>query len=137
MFSPVRRTDRRREARDPISIALPILCTDHEGRDTVMHARLVDISLSGARLCVSGKILPHSMVTFYYYKFGLGGRGTVRYCRSAKKGYEVGLDFPGGTGWSPALREKVDLLNLASEISRAQPVPQESPVELVVAPDEP
>ena len=135
MFSTVRRTDRRREARDPISISLLILCTDQEGRETVMHARLVDISLSGARLCVLQKIPTHSAVTFYYHKFGIGGRGTVRFCRSARKGYEVGLEFPNGTGWSPALQENVGLLNLAGETSRAQLVPPESPVELVVPSD--
>ena len=136
MFSTVRKTDRRREARDPISISLSILCTDLEGRETVMHARLVEISLSGARLCVFQKIPTHSAVTFYYHKFGTGGRGTVRFCRSARKGWELGLEFPNGTGWSPALREKVDLLNLAGAISRAQLVPPESPVELVVPSDD-
>ena len=137
MFSTNRKADRRREARDPIHISLSILCTDHEGRETIMHGRLVDISLSGARLCVLQKIPTHTAVTFYYHKFGIGGRGTVRFCRSARKGYEVGLEFPNGTGWSPALREKMDLLNLASEISGAQPVQQESHVAAPVPSDAP
>jgi hypothetical protein len=111
MYSTIKKIGRRREARDPISISLRILCTDQEGRETLMHARLVDISLTGARLCVLQKIPTHSAVTYYYDKFGIGRRGTVRFCRSARKGYEVGLEFPNGTGWSPALREKVALLN--------------------------
>jgi hypothetical protein len=135
MFSINRKTDRRRRERCPIDISLSILCMDQEGRETPMHARLVDISLSDARLCVPQKIPPHTAVTFYYAKFGIGGRGTVRFCRSARKGYEVGLEFPNGTGWSPALREKVDLLNLTSEISRAEPVPQESHVAVLVPSD--
>jgi len=60
----------------------------------------------------------------------------VRFCRSARRGYEVGLEFPSGTGWSPALRDKLDLLNLASEIGLTQPVPRESLVDLVVPSDE-
>ena len=122
MYSTFRKSERRREARDPISISLSILCTDEGGRETVMHARLVDISLTGARLYVPQTIPTYSAVTFYYDKFGIGGRGTVRFCRSAKNGYEVGLEFPNGTGWTPALREKVDLLLLANATSRAQAV---------------
>jgi hypothetical protein len=132
MFSTIRKGNRRREERDPISITLPILCTDQEGRETVMHARLVDISVSGARFSVLQQIPAFSSVTFYYQKFGIGGRGTVRFCRSSKRGYDVGLEFSNGTGWSPPLREKLSLLNLASEVARQQQVPQESPVEQVV-----
>jgi hypothetical protein len=131
MFSITRGKNQRREERDPISMALSILCTDQEGRESVLHARLVDISVKGARLSVIQKIPNRSTVTFYCHKFGIGGRGTVRFCRPGRKGYDVGLEFPNGTGWSPAVREKVDLLNLASQISRETPVPQESPVELV------
>jgi hypothetical protein len=137
MYSIVRKTDHRREERDPVNISLSILCTDQEGRETVQHARLVDISLSGARLSVLQKMPNRSTVTFYCHKFGIGGRGTVRFCRPGRKGYDVGLEFPNGTGWSPAVREKVDLLNLASQVSREGPVPQESPAELVVPSDVP
>jgi hypothetical protein len=118
MFSTIRKGNRRREERDPISITLPILCTDQEGRET--------------RFSVLQQIPAFSSVTFYYQKFGIGGRGTVRFCRSSKRGYDVGLEFSNGTGWSPALREKLSLLNLASEVARQQQVPQESPVEQVV-----
>lgn len=85
-----------------------------------MHARLVDISVKGARMSVLQKIPAYTSVTFYYDKLRIGGRGTVRFCRTAKGGYEVGLQFPNGTGWSPALKEKTDLLNLANALARAQ-----------------
>jgi hypothetical protein len=137
MFSITRGKNQRREERDPISMPVPILCTDQEGRETVQHAQLVDISLSGARLSIPQKIPARSAVTFYCHKFGIGGRGTVRFCRPGKKGYDVGLEFPNGTGWTKAVREKVDLLNLAIQINRETPVPQESPVELVVPSDTP
>jgi len=85
-----------------------------------MHARLMDISVKGARMSVLQKIPAYTGVTFYYDKLRIGGRGTVRFCRTAKGGYEVGLQFPNGTGWSPAVREKMDLLNLATALSNAQ-----------------
>jgi hypothetical protein len=122
MPSMERKAERRRQPRDPLSIALSILCTDQEGRETVMHAKLLDISVSGARLSILQRIPPHSAITFYYHKLAIGGRGTVRFCRPGKKGYEVGIEFPNGTGWSPALREKADLLNLGAAITREQPV---------------
>jgi hypothetical protein len=99
-----RKTERRRQARDPLSVPLSILSTDHEGRETVLHAQLLDISVSGARLSIPHKLPIGSAVTFYYHKFGIGGRGSVRYCHSGRKGYEVGLEFSNGTGWSPALQ---------------------------------
>jgi hypothetical protein len=117
---PFTKTDRRREPRDPLSASLSILSTDQDGRESVMHAQLLDISLSGARLSMLQKLPLRSSVTFYHHKFGIGGRGTVRFCRTGPKGYEVGLEFPNGTGWTPALREKADLLNLAKAIRQEQ-----------------
>jgi hypothetical protein len=118
------KTERRRESRDPLTGFLSILFTDLEGRESVMHAQLLDISVSGARLSVHQKIPALSAVTFYDHKFGIGGRGTVRFCRSGRKGYEVGLEFPNGTGWSPALREKAALLRLAAAVSQeSNPLP--------------
>jgi hypothetical protein len=116
--SAERNADRRREPRDPLSVSMSILFTEQEGGETVMRAQLLDISVSGARLSIARKIPTLSEVTFYYLKFGIGGRGTVRFCRSGKEGYEVGLEFPNGTGWSPALRETIDLLNLAAAGNR-------------------
>jgi hypothetical protein len=127
---PFNKADRRREPRDPLSASLSILSTDQDGRETVMHAHLLDISSSGARLSMIQKLPLRSSVTFYHHKFGIGGRGTVRFCRTAPKGYEVGLEFPNGTGWSPALREKTDLLNLAAAVKQEQQVLSESPAEI-------
>ncbi len=132
MQSTGRKADRRREPRDPLSGSLSILCTDQEGREAVMHAQLLDISVSGARLSIPQKIPIQSAVTFYYHKFGIGGRGSVRYCRSGRRGYEVGLEFPNGTGWSPALREKTDLLNSAAALGREPEAVPEITVEPIV-----
>jgi len=117
MYSTIRTSERRREARDPLSAPISILCNDPDGRETVMHAKLIDISISGARMSVLKQIPPRSSVTFFYGKLGIGGRGSVRFCRSAKGGYDIGLQFANGTGWSPALKEKLGMLNLAAAIA--------------------
>jgi len=96
----------------------------------VMHATLLDISAKGARLSTLQKLPLRSSVTFYHHKFGIGGRGTVRFCRTGPKGYEVGLEFPNGTGWSKALREKAGLLNLSDAIKQEQQVSPEASSEL-------
>jgi hypothetical protein len=127
---PLTKSERRREPRDPLSASLSILSTDQDGRETVMHAQLLDISASGARLSMLQKLPLRSSVTFYHHKFGIGGRGTVRFCRTGRKGYEIGLEFPNGTGWSKAMREKAGLLNLGAAVQQEQPVTPETPVEL-------
>jgi hypothetical protein len=76
------------------------------------------------------KLPLRSSVTFYHHKFGIGGRGTVRFCRTGRKGYEIGLEFPNGTGWTKAMREKAGLLNLGAAVQQEQPDRSEAPVEL-------
>jgi hypothetical protein len=127
---PSTKAERRREQRDPLSASLSILSTDQDGRETVMHAQLLDISVSGARLSMLQKLPLRSSVTFYHHKFGIGGRGTVRFCRTGRKGYEVGIEFPNGTGWSPALREKAGLVNLADAVKQEQSNSVEAPTRV-------
>lgn len=121
--------ERRKEPRDGVSASLGILCTDDEGRETRLQARLVDISLRGAKMTVSQKLAKSTTVYFYCQKLGIGGRGSVRYCNPYKQGYEIGLEFPSGTGWK-GLRDS-ELLNLAEKVDGAlsivEPQPEPSP----------
>ena len=56
---------------------------------------------------------------FNHHKLGVSGRGTVRYCRSAKGQYEIGVEFSNGTGWDVASqRRNAELRNLNAAISR-------------------
>jgi hypothetical protein len=50
--------ERRLEPRTEASAPLGILCTDREGKETRYQARLVDISLTGAKMKVPQKIPP-------------------------------------------------------------------------------
>jgi hypothetical protein len=103
MAQMVRKVDRRKQKRHSADAALSILLTDGEGRESVAHAHLLNISVSGASLRVSQKIPIHSIVSFFHHALGIGGRGTVRHCTSTRNGYILGLEFPNGTGWSEPL----------------------------------
>jgi hypothetical protein len=109
------KSERRLEPRTEADAPLGILCTDREGKETRFQARLVDISLTGAKMKVPQKIPPHTTVYFYCQKFEIGGRGTVRYCRQHKQGYEIGLAFPSGTGWKGL--QGADLMTLTAKLN--------------------
>jgi len=113
---PIKR-ERRLEPRTKVSAPLGILCTNGEGQETRFEARLVDISLSGAKIKVPQRLPQNTTVYFYCQKFEIGGRGTVRYCRQHKHGYEIGLEFPGGTGWKGL--QGADLLALTAKVDGA------------------
>ncbi len=118
--------ERRREPRDEVNASLGILCTDNEGRETRLQAHLVDISLRGAKMTVAQKLPKSTTVYFYCQKYGIGGRGSVRYCNSYKQGYEIGLEFPSGTGWKGL--QGSELLTLAEKVHGAPSVePQTEP----------
>jgi hypothetical protein len=108
------KSERRREPRDDVHASLGILCTDNEGRETRIQARLVGISLRGAKMTVPQKVPKNTTVYFYCQKYGIGGRGSVRYCNPFKQGYEIGLEFPSGTGWKGL--QGSELLTLAAKV---------------------
>jgi PilZ domain len=109
------KSERRREQRVEVNARLAILCTDGEGRETRVHAHLIDISVKGARMRVPLKLQRGTTVYFFSHQLSIGGRGTVRFCNTHPQGYEIGLEFPGGTGWKGA--ESADLLALAAKVT--------------------
>lgn len=117
LSSLARKAERRKHQRDSANVAISVLVTDGEGRESIAHAQLLDISVSGARMRVSQRIPAYSTVSFFHQELGIGGRGTVRYCAFAKSSYVVGVEFPNGTGWRKAQEPNADLLRLAAETS--------------------
>ena len=113
-------SDRRRELRASLNAPLAILCTDSEGRETRLQARIIDISGTGAKMIVPVKLPRSTTVYFYCDRFSVGGRGTVRYCDPHKQGYAIGLAFPSGTGWKDL--RSADLLTLAERVTGAPAV---------------
>lgn len=109
-----RKKDRRRHPRSTISKVVPILWEDEGGREMRVQGRLIDVSVSGARIWVPTKLPVRAPVSFNCPALAVGGRGTVRYCNTAKGGYEVGLELSNGTGWRD---QNLDLQNLAAGLS--------------------
>ena len=112
-----RNSDRRRELRSPLTGELSILCEDEQGRKSFSRVKLLDVSAHGARFQTPSRLNLRSSVSFDHPKFGVGGQGTVRYCTSSRKGpgYEIGVEFPQGTGWrGPLPTEDPRLLGAAT-----------------------
>ena len=114
-------SDRRRESREPLTGEVTILHEDEQGREIVVHAQLMDGSVNGARFRAQQELPLRSPVVFYHVKLGVGGRGTVRYCNASSKGYEIGVEFRHGTGWSKPLPSE-ELKRLCAAIDPAEPV---------------
>lgn len=122
-----KKRERRRHSRNAIDKMVPILWEDEKGRETLLQGRLIDVSVSGARIFLTSRIPARAPVSFNCPTLSVGGRGTVRYCNPAKGGYEVGLEMSNGTGWRD---QNKDLENLAAALDRLSPVtqPSETPV---------
>lgn len=119
------KSNRRREDRVTVNAPLAILCTDEEGRETRVRAHLIDISVKGARMRVPLRLPRGTTVYFFSHQLAIGGRGAVRYCDTRAQGYEVGLEFPGGTGWKGAL--SADLQALHAKVTGEPVVPEVGP----------
>jgi hypothetical protein len=114
MRTSANKGERRREHRVEVNARLAILCTDGEGQESRVHAHLIDISVKGARMRVPLRLQRGTTVYFFSHQLSIGGRGTVRFCNTHAQGYEIGLEFPGGTGWKGA--ESADLRALAAKV---------------------
>jgi hypothetical protein len=118
----VRKKDRRRHSRSTISKMVPILWEDDKGKETLVQGRLMDVSVSGARMWLPVRIPARAPISFNCPSLSVGGRGTVRYCNQSKGGYEIGLELTNGTGWRD---QNTDLQNLAAGLGSVTQAPQE------------
>jgi hypothetical protein len=114
-----RKTERRRYSRKPVGGTVSILCQDDDGHESLYQARLLDVSVSGAKLWLPARLPARALVSFNSPDLGLGGRGTVRYCNAVKGGYEVGLEVCNGTGWR---EQNADPRNLAAALKETRSV---------------
>jgi hypothetical protein len=126
-----KKKERRRYSRSALSITMPILWEDENGQEGLCAARLIDVSVTGAKLWLPIKVPARALVSFNCQAQGVGGRGTVRYCNAAKGGYVVGLELSNGTGWQD---QNLDLRNLAAGIAQAnQRAHKEDTAETIVS----
>jgi hypothetical protein len=123
MSQIARKRERRRHSRSHVDRTIPILWEGEHGREGLVQGRLIDVSVSGARMFVPIMLPARALVTFNCLPLAVGGRGTVRYCNAVKGGYEVGLELSNGTGWRD---QNKDLQNLAAAVDRSTRVTQSS-----------
>ncbi len=115
------RKERRRIKRDPITGSVAVIWGNQAHEECLAQANLVDVSPFGVRFRMLNRVPPGSWLMFNHYKVGITGRGTVRHCRLIKGMYEIGVEFPGGTGWDAVLhRFGTHLRNLSAAIDRLQ-----------------
>ena len=113
-----RTRERRRHSRSPIGKTVPILWEGEDGHEMLLQGRLIDVSVSGAKMFIPIRLPARAVVIFNCLPLAIGGRGTVRYCNAVKGGYEVGLELSNGTGWRD---QNKDLQNLAAAVDRSKP----------------
>jgi hypothetical protein len=118
-----RKKERRRFSRSPMNKMVAMLWEDESGHESRLQGRLIDISVTGARIWLPMRLPARTLVAFSCPTLALGGRGTVRFCNSAKGGYEVGLELTNGTGWND---QNKDLQNLAAGLGKSCPITRQS-----------
>jgi EAL and modified HD-GYP domain-containing signal transduction protein len=99
LHATTRQTNVRRHVRHAAIGVLRLRCEDRSGRERIIPATLINSSEEGLQLQVSEAIPVRSYVSCNDPKFGVSGRGTVRYCNFVKGKFFIGVEFPGGTGW--------------------------------------
>ncbi len=73
-----------------------ITWTDEQGVEKWQTARCVSLSRSGCQVEVGQKLPERKMVMFELVARAARGQASVRYCRSYKLKYRVGLEFMSG-----------------------------------------
>jgi len=96
---PKRKAERRHERRDPVDTAVILFFSDTEGQEATVPGRLLDVSEHGARFRTAREVCTSSTVKFRHAGLGVGGWGVIRYCNWSPAGFDVGVEFQGGTGW--------------------------------------
>lgn len=94
--------EQRRHERQNASGVLRILWEDSRGGERISYATLVNASPAGVRLQVREQIPLRTSVTCNDALLGICGRGSVRYCNSNARGYEIGVEFSAGIKGMPA-----------------------------------
>ncbi|HVN03387.1 MAG TPA: HDOD domain-containing protein [Bryobacteraceae bacterium] len=101
LHATFRKFNTRRHVRYAVTGPLHVLWEDREGKEAVIQATLMNVSVEGFQLLVSEKIPLLSYLRCNEPKFGLCARGRVRYCNYVKGKYLIGVECRSGTGWHP------------------------------------
>ena len=94
-----RRSNTRRHVRFAVDRVVYVRWEDSEGRERVSNARVVNVSIQGLQMLLNDRIPLRSYVSCNDVQLGIAGTGLVRYCNYTKGKFQIGLEFPSGTGW--------------------------------------
>jgi len=101
LHATFRKFNTRRHVRYALTGELRILWEDRAGKEAVIQATLMNVSVQGLQLLVAEKIPVLSYIRCNEPRFGICARGRVRYCNYVKGKYLIGVECRGGTGWHP------------------------------------
>ena len=99
LHATARKTDSRREVRHAIEGNVNIMWADSTGREKVMVAQVLNVSVHGLQLQLTERLPVQTSLYCNAPKIGISGRGVVRYCNMRQGKYLIGLEFSNGTGW--------------------------------------
>jgi len=94
-----RKTNTRRHVRQSVSGDLHVVWEDRAGGQSIIPAKLMNVSVEGLQLQVSVKIPVTARISCNDPKLGISGKGQVRYCTFVKGKYLIGVEFRTGTRW--------------------------------------
>ncbi len=94
-----RKSNSRRKTRHGAQGSMQILWEDSAGREKMLMAQLLNVSMSGLQMQLPERIPIQTAVSCSAPKMGVSGRGVVRYCNPSKGKFLIGLEFTNGTGW--------------------------------------
>jgi hypothetical protein len=93
------RANSRRYRRYALNSTIRLLWYDTEGSECIAEAKVVEVSVSGLKLCLDRALPVRSFIVCNDRELGVAGGGTIRYCIANHGKYEIGVEFSGGTGW--------------------------------------
>jgi hypothetical protein len=77
---------------------LDVSWLDENGKLRTIRSRILDVSEDGIGLELPSAVMP-VLVVLESDKFGLRGKGVVRYCHPKGNKYVAGVKFTGGLHW--------------------------------------
>lgn len=99
LHATARKSNSRRKTRHNAQGSMQILWEDSAGREKMLMAQLLNVSMSGLQMQLPERIPVQTAVSCSAPKLGVSGRGVVRYCNPSKGKFLIGLEFSNGTGW--------------------------------------
>ena|SRR5579862_6927114 len=97
-----RHVESRRYPRYPVAGGMVRLLWTDGTRERMLSAKVLNVSVAGVCLLLDERLPVRAQVLCGDAKLGISGSAVVRYCNPSKGRFQVGLEFPNGSGWRAA-----------------------------------